>query len=361
MIPTICRLGSCVMMVVATPVQAQGIIKLAPASGSLEHEFNRVTSVRELRDGRVLVSDSRNQQVLAGDFDKQQVEVVGRNGPGPQEYQGASLLFATGGDSTLMLDLTRRWIVFRGAQVLGAVPPDVLVTKGLSGFIQGADSLGHVVVIRSRPGASDSANIVLLDRNSGSATTVGAVRLVTSQTRTVAQNGGTMTYRVFKPFATGEAVRIFQDGWIAIARLDPYRIDWYSADGRMLPGKPLPYSRHTLTETDQNGFREERKQRPGQPPMFDFSDFPKELPPFEYWAPGDPALIDAPNGNVLVRRTVAESLPANEYDIVDRLGVLRGTLQLAKRQRVVGVGARGIYVISSGADDIERLSRHKWP
>lgn len=361
MIPTIFCFGSCLLLFVATHVQAQGTVNLPPASATLEHDFDRVTSVRELRDGRVLVSDSRNQQVFLGDFDKQQVDLVGRNGPGPQEYQGASLLFATGGDSTLMLDLTRRWIVFHGGQTMGAVPSDVLVAKGLLGFIQGADSLGHVLVIRSRAGMSDSASIVLLDRNTGSPTAVGSVRLVSSQSRTVSQNGGTMTYRVFKPFATGEAVRIFQDGWIAIARLDPYRIDWYTAQGRMILGKPLPLSRHSVNEADQNGFREERKQRPGQPPMFDFTNFPKELPPFEYWAPADPALFDFPNGNVLVRRTVAESLPANEYDVVDRLGVLVGTLRLAKRQRVIGVGTRGVYVVSTGADDIERLSRHNWP
>lgn len=260
-----------------------------------------------------------------------------------------------------MLDLTRRWIVFHGSQVMGAVPPDVLATRGLNGFVHGADSLGNVLVSRSRPGIADSTSIVRVNRETGSAHPVSSVRVVNAQTRTVAQNGGSMTYRVFKPFATGEAFRLFQDGWIAIARLDPYRVDWHGPDGQAIPGKPLSYSRHGLTEVDQDTYREDHKQRPGQPPMFDFAAFPKELPPFEYWASGDPALLDAPNGNLLVRRTVAGSLPGNEYDIVDRQGVLVGRLQVSKRQRVVGVGARGIYVVSADADDIERLSRHGWP
>lgn len=348
--------------------QAPARVRLGPPLGRLDAEFTRVTSIRELTDGRILVTDGRELRVVAGDFGTGAAKSVGRQGRGPEEYEGTTLLFALGADSSVMLDLSRRLILFHGARIVGQVAADAPVTREMRGFLHGADTVGHVLVHRSgtaatpgRTQASDSARVVLLDRATARGDTIAALRAVPSETRTVAQGGGSMTYRSFKPFPAGESARLFPDGWVAIVRLDPYRVDWRASDGRIIHGKPLPYEPTSVTDADRKGFRDAHPTPQGRPSFFDFDDFPASLPPFEYWAAGEPVLLDAPSGQVVIRRTEAASLPSNDYDVVDRLGRLMGTIGVAKRERIGGLGARGVYLVSRDEDGIERISRHAWP
>jgi len=343
-------------------------LKLGAPDGQLAAEFSQVTSIRELSDGRVLITDSREGRVLLGDFATSAVTPVGRTGRGPGEYTGTTLLMPVGGDSSIMLDLSRRWILFHQGRIVGDLPPDAPVAREARGFIHGADTIGRVLIFRSRPGSTpqrtestDSLLAVLVDRETARAETVAVMRAVPSETRTIAQGGGTMTARTFKPFATGETAALFPDGWIAIARLDPYRIDWRSADGRITQGQSLQSVLPAVVEADRNAFREANPPPRGRPPLFDFDDFPQRLPPFEYRAPGDPAVFASPDGRIVVRRTVAGSQPDNSYDIVDRTGTLVGTLAVGKRQRAVGFGAKWVYIVTRDADDIQRITRHRWP
>jgi hypothetical protein len=354
----------------ASPAEAQRgpKLKLEAPTGQLAAEFSQVTSIRELADGRILITDGREGRVMLGDFATGAVTPVGRTGSGPEEYTGTTLLMPVGGDSSIMLDLTRRWILFHQGRIVDALPPDAPVAREARNFIHGADTIGRVMVFRSRPGSSqqrtestDSLLAILLDRRTARPDTVALLRAVPSETQTIAQGGGTMTVRIFKPFATGETAALFPDGWIAIARLDPYRIDWRSADGRITRGQPLQSVSPQVVEVDRNAFREANPPPRGRPPLFDFGDFPKRLPPFEYRAPGDPALFVAPHGRVVLRRTVAGSQADNTYDIVDRTGSLVGTLAVGKRERVVAFGATSVYIVTRDVDDIQRITRHRWP
>ena len=342
-------------------------LRLSSSTGRLDAEFSQITSIRELADGRILITDGREQRVLIGDFTSRSTSAVGRNGSGPEEYQGTTLLFPLAGDSSVMLDPSRKWILFHGSRIVGTVPADAPAAREVRGFIQGADSLGHIVVYRSPPNsrpqteAQDSVRVLMIDRTAGRADDVAALRAVPSVTRTMAMGGGSMTYRTFTPYATGETARLFPDGWIAIVRLEPYRVDWRTPDGRLITGQPLPYKQHQVTEVDRTAFRDAHPVRQGRPPLFDFDAFPQHLPPYEYFAPGDPALFGAANGSLVIRRTVAGSLATNDYDVVDRSGRLVGTLRLPKRERVAGFGARAVYVVARDDDDVEHIRRHPWP
>jgi len=128
--------------------QSQPRIVLAPANATLQDDFIALTSLRELSDGRVLLTDGRSQQIFVADFAAGSVTPVARNGKGPLEYSFIGTLYATGGDSTIMLDVgNQRWLLFSSARVVGTVPPDHPAVK-LASPLLGSDRLGRVVTTR---------------------------------------------------------------------------------------------------------------------------------------------------------------------------------------------------------------------
>src|SRR5437868_10232418 len=72
---------------------------IAPPIAVLTHDFGRIASVRELPDGRVIVTDGIENRVLVADFRSQLVEQVGRQGGGPGEFRNAGLAMGLAGDT----------------------------------------------------------------------------------------------------------------------------------------------------------------------------------------------------------------------------------------------------------------------
>src|SRR6185436_12515924 len=107
--------------------------------------------------------------------------------------------------------------------------------------------------------------------------------------------------------------------WVAIARMDPYRVEWIAPDGKRIRGEPLPFERVRLDDREQRGFVERQAMRGGGPPRDpkSFPEWPAIMPPFL-----TEALLPAPDGRLWIRRpqTVANLEPP--YDVVDRRGRL---------------------------------------
>src|SRR5512141_3017376 len=66
--------------------QAVPAVRLGTATVRLEAEFTSISSVRELHDGRVILSDPRDRGLVLVDFRTGRVEPIGRKGQGPGEY-----------------------------------------------------------------------------------------------------------------------------------------------------------------------------------------------------------------------------------------------------------------------------------
>src|SRR5690606_8681240 len=64
--------------------------------------FTRVSGVRELRDGRLIVADQRDQTLQRIDLKTGDATPVSRKGSGPNEYAMPVDAFALPGDSTLV-------------------------------------------------------------------------------------------------------------------------------------------------------------------------------------------------------------------------------------------------------------------
>ena len=68
--------------------------------------FSYLSGVRKLSDGRILAADPIGQVLLRLDLDAGTADTLGRQGPGPQEYDGPDQVFPLPGDSTLLIDLS---------------------------------------------------------------------------------------------------------------------------------------------------------------------------------------------------------------------------------------------------------------
>jgi hypothetical protein len=211
-------------------------VRLQPPTARLGEEFTRIVGVRELSDGRVLVAEAGETRLVVGDFSRNLVVQIGRQGKGPGEYSQVSALTSIGTDSTLMADWRNgRWLVLLKDQIVHTLPPDHPANKASWGLLRGSDSRGHVLTTTSPPiregtptlGKADSIAAVIVTVATGASDTVGRLRTAPLTIWTERNQAGKVTRAglTYPPFSVAEEPLLFPDGWLAIARLDPYRVD----------------------------------------------------------------------------------------------------------------------------------------
>ncbi len=343
-------------------------VALATPDATLSEAFSRIVAIRELLDGRVLIADKREARIVVGDFVRDEVRQLGRVGFGPGEYPTIAPLIPLAGDSTLMVDITsRRWLLMRGPEILSLVSSSHPAFAATGGNVRGADTAGRFLSIVGQPlnavpqssAALDSVSLVIFSLRTKSTDTVGTMLALPAKIQTSGRepDGRPSSIRFeFPVLGVGEEVLMCRDGWIAVARLNPYRIDWRSPDGRWLAGAPLPFSAVTVNAAEREAVRrhfEAAGGRPGSPG--DNAQWPTVLPPFE-----STPLMELPDGNVLLRRFPSAKAPETAYDVVDRQSRLVRRIVLPSSQRIVGFGRAHVYTVAADNDGVEHLRRHRW-
>ncbi|MGH7466481.1 MAG: hypothetical protein ACRENP_00695 [Longimicrobiales bacterium] len=245
---------------------AERTLRLGPAIAQLSTEFTEILSITELADGRVLIADRREGTISVADLQSGQVTQVGRYGQGPGEYTSVSAIYSLGGDSSLMANLqSRRWLVFRGAMIARTLPPSAPAILATQGLVLGADASGMLLSKVSPtwerpPGPTDSVALLLVTARTGAADTVG--KLGPTATRIEADFKGTdrpQSIQITTPvLAVDEQALLFPDGWLAIARLRPYRVDWRSPEGRWIRGAPIPFREIRIDDREKQAYRNRR-------------------------------------------------------------------------------------------------------
>lgn len=359
-------------------------LRLPPADAKLDEEFTIIGSVRELSDGRVLITDAREGRVVVADFRTGVVKPVGRKGQGPGEYGNGWPLYPIAGDSSIMFDLqSRRWLVLNGTAIVTTMPPDAPIILATKGSARGTDGRGRVWTIasptqfdesKSKPGsidvgAADSEFVVLGNRTTGKLDTVAKVRAAPMrQTVTTNAQGNFQSVSWARPpYSVGEEAALFMDGWMAIARMDPYRVDWISPEGRVTKGRAIAVPQIRLSAAERDAYDERRRAANPTPSRNMIpslradaaalrDEFPEFVPPFT--ARG---LTPGGDGTLWLRKQVSKDFLEPRYDVVDRTGTLRGVVSLVKNERIVAVSRTAVYVVWKDGDDIERLRRHPVP
>lgn len=360
------RRASAALLLVASVAIAQGPVpmRLSPPNGSLSAEFSSVSSIRELADGRLLVVDAREQKVVVGNFGTGEISQVSRTGDGPMEYRFPRILFSLAGDSTILPTTAGRWIVLVSSSPVATWGPDLTQRFSPRGGTFALGDAGHVY---SRIAGSTSCHeqpsdrpdtmyVIRASRSVARTDTVDRL-LVVPTTRKVANLNGSQTTRCMPPvLPLNDDVVGFSDGWLAIARQSPYRVDWRDARGALHAGRPLSTDFPPVTERDRKAIADSFPSRPGRMPDFDFDRFPTRAPAFQ-----EGALVPTPDGRLIIRRTLLASDPESRYDLVDRNSALVGTLRMPRNQRVAGFGRSAIYVVTTDSDGLQRITRHPWP
>ena len=352
------------------PAGLQGPVgtKLPPAAVRLDEEFTRIVGLRELSDGRVLVADAGDKRLVVADFERKVVVQIGREGGGPGEYAQVSPLTSLGPDSTLMPDPANgRWLVLLNDRIARTIPPEHPTIRASRGGLKGTDERGHALITTPPPirggnqklGKSDSIALLLVTLTSGATDTIARLRTAPLTIWAELDNSGKVT-RVGltqPPFSVGEEPLLFPDGWLAIARLDPYRVDWRTSGARWVRGAPLPFTERPVDTRERETYLVRRASMTGRAPAAPPDDsWPATIPPFQPLP-----FVAVPDGTVLILRTPTADHPGHRYDRIDRFGKLIGWLELPATERLAGIGGRSAYVVSTDEDGLQHLQRHPWP
>ncbi|NJD20843.1 MAG: hypothetical protein FIA95_16360 [Gemmatimonadetes bacterium] len=384
-----------VLALAASSLAAPGSGVLAQTSlgrptASFPEDFGSIQTVRELRDGRLLVADPLGEALYLVDMGSGKRTVVGTRGQGPQEYLQPDAVWPLPGDSTLLVDLGNARLVTLGPDLrFGATRP---IAQGdfepgrplVLALPQGVDGSGNLYFRSLGRGLAggeppDSGTVMRLPRGGGAPATVATIKL---QGQKTTRSGGPDNQNVSMealPLTPEDAWGVAADGSLVIARAGDYHVEWVAPDGSVRRGPPVPWNAVRVSGADKEEYLAEMGRSgggiavrlevvDGRPSMSmqrggprgerreaDQYTWPDRKPAFQ------PVRISVdPQGRAWVRRHVKAGDPST-YDLFDRSGRPLGTVTLEPGKRVVGFGARAVYVVSFDDFDLAYLERYALP
>ena len=356
---------ACTALVLSSaPLGAQGNppapSRLGAAIASLNAEFTSVSAVRELADGRLLVVDAGERKLHVAEWSTGRVRTIGREGAGAREYASPRVLLSVPSDTSLLPDPRNgRWLVLVRDSIVALLTANAPGVRAVSTPV-GADAQGHV--LGSRPRIVDGLprlDSLLLLRASRSTGRVDTLGTVLARSVSVASQGRIDPTRPtpvsVNPLAVGEQAIMYPDGWVAVARLAPYRVEWIAPSGQRVRGAPLPFEVVRVDDREKRAVLDRESRQTGRPAQDApaLAGWPATVPPFL-----SNALLAAPDGTVWVRRTPTRAREETSYDVVDRRGTLVRRVVMSEAERVVGFGRASTFTVTVDGDGIEGLRRH---
>jgi hypothetical protein len=368
---------------------AQGSVptrSLAKPVAEFEEPFTSIGSIRELANGRVIVSDARDRIVQMLDFESGEATQVGREGQGPGEYSFPGGVYAAPRDSTLLYDpLNQRLLVIApngkpaGQHALrreGAGPG-----PRLGGQPRGTDARGRLYsqgmgfsMGPNGPETADSVPIIRYDRGTSRSDTLAFIGVPKSNASVSGGQGNTrIMVGMANPFAPRDEWAVAPDGRVAVVTPEPYRVEWIAPNGARTAGPAIPAPRLAVTDADKKEI--ERQRAGGVTMVMTRTDGPgggsaqaragraTDLPPITDWPEYKPPFVGnaatvAPNGELWVRRTRPAGDDAPFYDVFNGQGHLVRHLRLPKGTRLVGFGTKSAYLVRTDADDLQYLQKY---
>jgi hypothetical protein len=263
-----------------------------------------------------------------------------------------------------------RWLVLHQNQIVKTVSEFEVIPRTLRTLLLGADTLGHVFGeswlwtpkrARGPPAAPDSVFLLLGDRATERIDTIarfrgedqeGAaiVRMVRGYPLVVPNN----------PLASRDLGVVFPDGWVALVRHDPYRVDWRRPDSSWITGGPLPFKRIPVDRADQCAAMERllEEERECDPRLL--PGWPDVLPPFVREHVHTPVVFTVPDGRVVIQRTPSRDAPGTRYDVVDRNSRLDAVIRLDPGEQLVRIAPSFLFTLTTDEFDLQTLRRRPW-
>ena len=366
---------------VATQLHAQaqrsGSIVFTRPTGESVDGFTMVGGIRELSNGKVLVSDPMERTVQLVDLAAGTAVKVGREGQGPGEYAFPGELLPLPGDTTLLVDrMNRRFLIILPNGKTGeaiAYPGDL----GLGVDPRYVDASGRIYFqgsalpangrLEGNVTSADSVPLLRWDRR-GRMDTVAFLKLPVMSMNT-SGSGGTGRVMIMRPqpFSPEDVWAVAGDGRLAIARVADFHIDWFGPARQKTSGPVNRFERLRVNEADKEAQRRAMRNprmfvsagpggsRGAAPPPIDLPEpeYPEYKPPF----PARSAWV-APDGNLWLLRSRLGGDPIPTLDVFDGRGTLVGKVTLPRDRRIVGFGRNSVYMARTDADDLQWLERY---
>jgi hypothetical protein len=360
----------------AAVAQSVPSVTLSRPEVRYEEPFDNVSGVRELHDGRVIVSDLFAKTVTLVDLTAGTGTAIGREGQGPNEFSFPIGIIGLPGDTTLVVDPGQRRFLRINPD---GKPAGTIAFPSDGGMLQykGADALGRIyfqgspinrMAIDPNAPIPDSVPVLRWDRAKSRLDTLGKIK-GPQMSMKVGKPGGNSRMIMMRqqPFSPSDDWSVAPDGRVAVARVADYRVEWWGANGRKVTGEPVKYARVPISQADKDEVAKAGanprgrlvigggagRAAPPPPPADDNIDWPAAKPPF-----AARTARMSPDGEFWVER----SMPAGgapTYDVFDASGRLARQVVLPKNARLVGFGAGSIYLSRSDEDDLQWLEKYR--
>ena len=399
----------------ASVAQAQQTRALSKPDVEFPEPFTIVSSLRELRDGRVVVADAREKTLQLIDLKSGSAAALGREGSGPAEYGLPMSVLAMPGDTTFVFDpLNQRYLIVADGKATGtwsmAIPdvggpptpqraapapevrgggPGVRFGGAFGGFPRGADVRGRLyfqppnfTIGPEGPKSVDSAAITRYDRATKKTDTLTFVKVPQSNVQTSGnpggQGGGRVAIRIggATPFEPQDEWTVLSDGRVAVVRASDYHVDVVSGPRQKVSGPAVPYEKVKVGEAEKKAWRENqgrgtaiaitRDAGPGGARSSATAAPPASIPEPDKWPEVMPAaarngVFGTPKGEIWVQRNRPANNPNPSFDVFDGQGRFTGKVTLPRGTRLVGFGNGTVYLARSDADDLQYLQRYRYP
>jgi hypothetical protein len=282
------KLTSIVLVLSSTALAAQQApaIRLVNApDGASKQVLGNVAAVRQLPDGRLLVNDVQNRQLLLLDQSLANISVVADSTSGGANSYGIRPggIISYLGDSTLFIDPAglSMFVIDPTAKIARvASVPRSQDAPALSN-LQGAPSLdakGRIVYrggfgriappmggagrgVFTAPEFPDSAALVRVDlatRKLDTAAFFKIPKIKMSVTQT--ERGMSMTNEI-NPLPIVDEWAVLSDGSIAIVRGQDYHVDFVNPDGSLTVSPKIPFDWQRLSDEDKTAIIDSAKTR----------------------------------------------------------------------------------------------------
>jgi hypothetical protein len=370
-------------LLAALPLSAQqprASRPLPAPNAELEEPWSGPLQLIELRNGDVLVHDSREKRLVVTSFASQEQRIAAREGSGPVEYRSVVAMWRTPGDSVQLLDLMQQRILVldptgrarRTQPMAGAGDPMALMRTPMTrtvdaqgrwygegrdmSFEGGKLSFGDsVVVVRTDPRTAKADSLIKFYN------IVQAPEMASQQAIRMRVPG----------YPKYDIWGVFPDGRVMMLRANGYVPEIVMPNGQRRRAAALPYPRLPVTEADKRtmmdsvrkaideGIRQSAGMVPAgtQMPRFDLVEpepWQTEKPPFT----GQVILVDA-RGRAWV--PVVDRTPGQRYDLLNADGAIVDAIKFPPRVHLLGFGASGMYTALRDEDDLLVIRRHPLP
>ena len=349
---------------------------------SYPEEFSSIGGLLELEDDNILVSDPLSNVLIQVDVRAGRSRQIGREGEGPEEYNQPDGLFKMPGDSILMVDLQNGRLTMLGPDFgFGRTHPIAEQTEDgmLVLMPSGADRDGMIYLGSTGMGirrpnmneAPDSGAVVRFDLRSGVVDTVTSFKLQGSEVQRV--GGGIRMTSL--PLTPQDAWAVASDGRVAVARSQPYRMEWYHPDGNIIRGESVEFRPQHLGDREKYRWAENRNRNGLRMTMqiggsgarslsmsrggggsnevdLDTWQWPERMPAFT-----SGSVIVSQAGNAWVRRLVRAGQP-ELYEVFGADGNLRDRVRLPEGREVLEISSRYVYTIHYDEFDLVWLERY---